>query len=108
VARLHDANMSLNFSGMLKDTVRAQRRQRLFVSRNPIYRSDYEAGLRLARSYWGSRLAQRVIAETRAGNISSALRDAWTLARFAPRESAAAIARPAGGVVRRLIGSCRS
>ena len=100
---LHDANISLSFGAMLRDTVLAQRRQRPFVSRNPVYRPDYEAGLRLARSYWGSRLTQEVIAETRAGDISSAVRGLWTLARFAPREGAAALARPAVGLLRRVI-----
>jgi len=104
VARLHDANVSLNFSGMLRDTVRAQRRQRWFVRRHPIYNADYEAGLRLARSYWGSRLARQVIAETRGGEIRSALRHVWTLARFAPREGALALSRPLVGVASRVIG----
>jgi glycosyltransferase involved in cell wall biosynthesis len=105
---LHDANISLSFAAMLRDTLWAQRRQRSFVKRNPLYKDDYEAGLRLARSYWGSRLAQHVIAETRAGQISSAVRDLWTLARFAPREGAVALLRAACGMARRVIGSRRS
>lgn len=105
---LHDANISLSFAAMLRDTVRAQRRQRGFVHRHPIYKSDYKAGLTLARSYWGSRVARQVISETRRGEILSALRHCWTLARFAPREGALALSRPVRGVARRVIRRGRS
>jgi glycosyltransferase involved in cell wall biosynthesis len=86
--RLHDANSTLRFAVMLRGAVGAQRGQRAFVRCHPRYRQEYRAGLRLARSYWGSRLARGVLAKARAGELRAAGGDLLTLARFAPRAGA--------------------
>lgn len=91
--RFHDSNSMLRFDVMLRGAVEAQRRQREFVSRHPIYKRDYRMGLRLAQSYWGTRLARRVVAEARARKIRAAARDLGTLGRYAPRAGAVAMAR---------------
>jgi glycosyltransferase involved in cell wall biosynthesis len=86
--RLHDANSTLRFVAMLRGAVEVQRRQREFVRLHPSYRREYRAGLRLARSYWGSRLARALVAKARAGELRAAGRELLTLARYAPRAGA--------------------
>jgi glycosyltransferase involved in cell wall biosynthesis len=93
LTRVHDANATRNYGIMLRGAVRAQRRQRSFVRNHPDYKGDYEAGLRLARSYWGTHLARQAISEARRGEIRAAVRDLGTLSRFAPRPAAVALAR---------------
>jgi glycosyltransferase involved in cell wall biosynthesis len=90
--RLHDANSTLRFAAMLRGAVEAQRGQREFVRRHPSYGREYRAGLRLARSYWGSRLARAVVANARAGELRAAGSELLTLARYAPRAGALEIA----------------
>jgi glycosyltransferase involved in cell wall biosynthesis len=93
LTRVHDTNATRNYGVMLRGAVTAQRRQRSFVSRHPIYKGDYETGLRLAQSYWGAHLARRAVSEARAGQVRLAIRDLWTLSRFAPSAGAVAVAR---------------
>jgi glycosyltransferase involved in cell wall biosynthesis len=93
LTRVHDTNATRNYGIMLRGAVKCQRRQRSFVRRHPIYKGDYQTGLRLARSYWGSHLARQALSEARAGEIRSALRDLWTLSRFAPSAGALALAK---------------
>jgi glycosyltransferase involved in cell wall biosynthesis len=95
--RLHDSNAMLRLDRMLRWAVEAQRRQREFVRRHPAYKRDYRSGLRLAQSYWGTRLARRVVAEARAREIRAAARDLGALTRHAPRAGVAAMARIAVG-----------
>ena len=59
--RFHGENSTTRFGAMLRSATLAQRAQREFVSRHPQYRQDYRAGLVRAQSYWGSRLARRVL-----------------------------------------------
>lgn len=91
--RIHGASSTLRFGAMLRGMLEAQRSQREFVRRHPSYRSDYKAGLRLARSYWGARLARGVLAEARAGELRAAGSDLLTLVRYAPRAGAVATAQ---------------
>jgi glycosyltransferase involved in cell wall biosynthesis len=86
--RIHDANSMLRLGPMLRGALVSQRRQADFVRRHPEYRRDYRAGLRRARSYWGSRLARRAIAELRTGDLRGAAGDLGTLVRYAPRAGA--------------------
>jgi hypothetical protein len=91
--RFHGENAILQYGDMLRGSVRARRRQRDFVDRHPIYKRDYQAGLRLAQRHWGSRLAGQVLSEARSGEIRVAVRDLGVLARYAPRAGARAIYR---------------
>jgi glycosyltransferase involved in cell wall biosynthesis len=93
LTRLHDANTTLNSRMMLQGAVRVQRRQRGFASRHPIYKRDYQKGLRLARSYWGTHLVQQILSDVRARKIRAAACGFWTLTRFAPGAGAVAAAR---------------
>lgn len=93
LTRRHDSMSRSDVAGMLRDAVRAQRRQRPHVRRHPIYESDYKAGLKRARGYWGAKLSQRVIAHARRGEVGPAIRDAWPLLRFAPGVAAATLVR---------------
>jgi glycosyltransferase involved in cell wall biosynthesis len=93
LTRVHDTNATRNYGVMLRGAVTAQRHQRSFVGRHPVYKGDYEAGLRLARSYWGAHLARQAVSKARAGEVRLALRDLWTLSRFAPGAGAVAVAR---------------
>ena len=100
LTRVHDANATRNYAKMLRGSVQAQRRQRSFARRQEIYKRDYRAGLVLARAYWGGHLARQVASQVRAGDVRSALRGLWTLARFAPvagaREVTKSVARRRG------------
>jgi glycosyltransferase involved in cell wall biosynthesis len=96
--RVHATRATRNYGVMLKGAVRAQLRQRSFARHHPVYKRDYKAGLKLARSYWGANLARQVISQFRAREMRQALRSLWTLARFAP---AAGILEAARGVARR-------
>jgi glycosyltransferase involved in cell wall biosynthesis len=91
--RFHDENAMLRAGTMLRSAVRAQRRQRRFVTRHPAYKRDYQMGLRLAQSHWGGRLAAQIRSGARAGEIGSAARDFGTLARYAPRIAVLTILR---------------
>jgi hypothetical protein len=91
--RLHGANATANAGAMLRGAVRVQRRQRRYVNRHREYRRDYVTGLRLGRSYWSAHLALQIAADARNGRIPSVVRSLGTMARFAPVEGAAALAR---------------
>jgi glycosyltransferase involved in cell wall biosynthesis len=93
LTRRHDSMSRSDFAGMLRDAVRAQRRQRPHVRRHPVYESDYKAGLKLAREYWGGKLSRRVLAHAQQGEFAPAIRDLWPLVRFAPAVAAATVAR---------------
>jgi hypothetical protein len=82
---------------MLRGSVKAQRRQRSFVGQHPTYREDYRRGLRLARTYWGSKLARHALAKARAGEARAALTDLATLGWYAPWAGALELARLALG-----------
>jgi len=83
--RSHGGSSTTKLGAMLRGMTNAQRAQREFVRRHPEYRQDYRAGLRRARSYWGSRLARQLFAAARAGNVRDAAGDLGTLVRYAPR-----------------------
>jgi glycosyltransferase involved in cell wall biosynthesis len=93
LVRRHDSMSRSDFAAMLRDTVRAQRRQRSHVLQHPIYDDDYKAGLKLARAYWGAKLTRRVIAHARRRDVGSALGDLWPLLRFAPGVAVTTVAR---------------
>jgi glycosyltransferase involved in cell wall biosynthesis len=93
LTRRHDSMSRSDFGGMLRDAVRTQRRQRPHVLRHPNYENDYKTGLKLARTYWGGKLSQRVIAHVRRGEVGPAVRELWPLLRFAPGMAVATVAQ---------------
>jgi glycosyltransferase involved in cell wall biosynthesis len=93
LTRIHGANATGNSRMMLQGAVRVQRRQRPYVDQHPEYEGDYEIGLRLARSYWGARLAKQIAEDVGTGKIGSAARNLWTMARFARSQGAVAAAK---------------
>jgi glycosyltransferase involved in cell wall biosynthesis len=96
--RVHATNATRNYRVMLQGAVQAQLRQRSFAGRHPVYKRDYEAGLKLARSYWGTHLARQVMSQLGEREMRQAVRSLWTLARFAP---AAGLLGAATSVARR-------
>jgi len=89
VTRRHETNMTRIRAHMLSRAVAAQRSQRAYVARHPIYERDYRTGLRLARSYWGALVANDIVSKAAARDVASALSDLGTLIRYDPRGAAA-------------------
>jgi len=92
LSRIHSSMSTLNAHTMLRDTVRAQQRQRRFVREHRTYMAQYKAGLKLARGYWGRKLTQQVIADSRRRAIRALARDLLILLRFAPGVGALTLA----------------
>jgi glycosyltransferase involved in cell wall biosynthesis len=92
-SRIHGGNQVFQYGPGLRGAVQAQRLQRQYVRQNPRYADDYKTGLRLAQRYWGSRLADQIATEARAGKRRAALRSFRLLARYAPVEAARLAAR---------------
>ncbi|HEY2371360.1 MAG TPA: glycosyltransferase [Gaiellaceae bacterium] len=84
--RLHDSVRSLSrrWRHGLVDAVAAQRRQRAYVDRHPVYKTDYREGLLAARSYWGGHLAEETLTLLVGGSLKDAGQNLLTLARWHP------------------------
>jgi glycosyltransferase involved in cell wall biosynthesis len=93
LSRIHSSMSTLNAHTMLRDTVRAQRRQRSFAREHRGYMEQYKAGLKLAQQYWGAKVTLQIIAESRRREIRLVLRDLWILLRFAPGVGAVTLFR---------------
>jgi glycosyltransferase involved in cell wall biosynthesis len=103
MSRAHHMNMTRRTSRMLVNAVSAQRRQRPYVDAHPVYREPYRAGIRLARSYWGGRLANEIMADLAERSHGHAARQSLTLARWYPR----GLVTVAGGVCSRVASRLR-
>ena len=102
-SRIHGANQIYQYAGGLTGAVVAHRRQRAYVREHPELEADYRTGLRVAQRYWGSRLADQVVQQVRAGDWASAAKGLRSLVRYAPAEAPRLVVRR----VRRLVKPAR-
>ncbi len=84
LTRVHGTNTTRRWAQMLSVTVAAQKAQKRYVAQHPIYRSQYKAGLSLAREYWGSHLEKQIIEKVSTKKFQALASDLAVLARYAP------------------------
>lgn len=82
--RVHAGNTSKRYVTMLRASIAAQRRQQAFVDSHPEYADAYREGLRLARGYWGGKVARQMREHARKGDVRAAAGDLAALVRHAP------------------------
>jgi len=89
---------------MLREAVTAHKRQRAYVRAHPEYEPDYRFGLRLARAYFGTRLARSAWIALRRGELGRGTRDVAILVRYDPRGAPGYAWRAGRHAGRKLLG----
>jgi glycosyltransferase involved in cell wall biosynthesis len=100
-SRIHGANQIYQYGSGLRSAVLAHQRQRAYVREHPEYQAEYRSGLRVARRYWGSRLADQIVRQARCGDWPAAAGGLRYLVRYAPAEGARLVVRRARRLVTR-------